>query len=233
MPFGILVERLVRFKLLFEVKSFLPFVDDEGLRRLFGWIEAFGLFVRLVLVEGPSSSGSFGEGVVIVVGVLLGNSGALVVVVFLIILDVFPHSTLLEEHFVEVLREILRAMGVDQDFFCLVVFGVFVGRIDLVFVVLILPVGDPHAGDDPDQSDENHVDGSDETWTLGGVVLEFVADDTPTSNCQAWGQNRGVEDVVQREKFRDSLQFVGEMSGVEEVAEEELEEFVREEETED
>lgn len=63
--------------------------------------------------------------------------------------------------------------------------------------------------------------------------MEFVADDTATSNGQAGGQNRGVEHVVQREKFRDSLQFVGEMSGVEEVAEEELEEFVREQETED
>lgn len=157
----------------------------------------------------------------------------MVVVVFLIILRVFPDPTLLEEDFVEVLREILRAVRVDEDFFCLVVFGVFFGRIDLVLVVFILPVGDPHAGDDCDQSDENHVDGSDETRTLGGVVLEFVADDTATSNGQAGGQNRGVEDVVEGEKFRDGLEFVGEVSGVEEVTEEELEEFVGEEETED
>lgn len=67
MPFGIVVKRLVRLKLLFEVESFLPFVDHEGLRRLFRCIEAFRLFVRLVLVEGSSSSGSFREGVVIVV----------------------------------------------------------------------------------------------------------------------------------------------------------------------
>lgn len=62
-----MVKRLVRLELLFEVEPFLPFVDDEGLRRLFGWIEAFGLSVRLVFVERPSSSDSFGEGVVIVV----------------------------------------------------------------------------------------------------------------------------------------------------------------------
>lgn len=77
-------------------------------------------------------------------------SGALIVVVFLIILGVFPDSTLLEEDFVEVLRKILRAMRINKDFFCLVVFGMFVERIDLVFVVLILPVSDPHTGDDPD-----------------------------------------------------------------------------------